>query len=99
VRAGGGPSNPVMGVLVVSSYIPVGLVNKVEEIAGAVDEYKDINPLKSPMKTTYLVILIMITLVIIFVAIWIGLYLARELTGPVERLVNGARQVGKGNLD
>jgi two-component system nitrogen regulation sensor histidine kinase NtrY len=51
------------------------------------------------MKTTYLVILIMITLVIIFVAIWIGLYLARELTVPVERLVYGAQAVGAGNLD
>ena len=49
--------------------------------------------LKYPMKTTYLVILIMITLVIIFVAIWIGLYMARELTVPVERLVfMGPRQ-------
>ena len=28
-----------------------------------------------------------------------GLYMAKELTGPVERLVNGARQVGSGNLD
>ncbi|MGK5084818.1 ATP-binding protein [Bdellovibrionota bacterium FG-1] len=100
VHAGGGGNNPVVGIVVVSSYIPVGLVNKVEEIAGAVDEYnKDINPLKSPMKTTYLVILIMITLVIIFVAIWMGLYMARELTGPVERLVFGAQAVGAGNLD
>jgi two-component system nitrogen regulation sensor histidine kinase NtrY len=41
----------------------------------------------------------MITLVIIFVAIWIGIYLARELTVPVERLVHGAQAVGGGNLD
>jgi two-component system nitrogen regulation sensor histidine kinase NtrY len=99
VRSGGGITTPVMGVVAVSSYIPVSLVNKVDEIAGAFDDYKDINPLKSPMKTTYLVILIMITLVIIFVAIWIGLYLARELTVPVERLVYGAQAVGAGNLD
>ena len=89
----------ILGVVVVSSYIPVGLVNKVEEIAGAVDEYRDINPLKAPMKATYLLILVMITLVIIFVAIWMGLYLARELTGPVERLVYGAQAVGSGNLN
>ncbi len=98
-HAAGGSSNAVVGVVVVNSYIPVSLVNKVEEIAGAFDEYRDINPLKSPMKTTYLVILIMITLVIIFVAIWIGIYLARELTVPVERLVYGAQAVGAGNLD
>ncbi|OFZ19248.1 MAG: hypothetical protein A2X94_05695 [Bdellovibrionales bacterium GWB1_55_8] len=97
VRAGG--IGPVIGVVVVSAYIPVSLVNKVDEIRDVFNDYKDTNPLKYPMKTTYLVILIMITLVIIFVAIWIGLYIARELTVPVERLVQSARAVGAGNLD
>jgi two-component system nitrogen regulation sensor histidine kinase NtrY len=99
VHAGSEPSGAIAGALVVSSYIPVSLVNKVDEIASVIDDYKDTNPLKYPMKTTYLLILIMITLVIIFVAIWIGLYMARELTVPVERLVKGAREVGSGNLD
>ncbi|MEK6578953.1 MAG: PAS domain-containing sensor histidine kinase, partial [Bdellovibrionota bacterium] len=99
VRAGARLTGPVAGVLVVSSYIPVSLVNKVDEIASVFDDYKDTNPLKYPMKTTYFVILIMITLVIMFVAIWMGLYLARELTVPVERLVYGAQSVGAGNLD
>src|SRR5690606_11849652 len=57
------------------------------------------NPLKYPIKTTYFVILVMITLVIMFVAIWIGLFIARQLTVPVERLVRGARAVGAGDLD
>jgi two-component system nitrogen regulation sensor histidine kinase NtrY len=99
VHAFGAANTAIVGVAVVSSYIPVSLVNKVDEIASVFDDYKDTNPLKYPMKTTYLVILIMITLVIIFVAIWIGLYLARELTVPVERLVYGAQAVGAGNLD
>ncbi len=89
----------VKGVVAVSSRIPFNLVNRVDEIALVFDDYKITNPLKYPMKTTYLVILIMITLVILFVAIWIGLYLARELTDPVERLVLGAQAVGSGNLD
>ena len=89
----------VSGIVVVDTYIPVSLVNKVYEVASDFDEYKDINPLKYPMKTMYLVVLIMITLVILFVAIWIGFYMARELTVPVERLVYGAQAVGAGNLD
>lgn len=98
-RLGGIAGRPIVGVVVVDSYIPVSLVNKVGEIANVFDDYKDTNPLKYPMKTTYLVILIMITLVILVVAIWIGLYMARELTVPVERLVLGAQAVGAGNLD
>ncbi|MGE0616483.1 MAG: PAS domain-containing sensor histidine kinase, partial [Bacteriovoracia bacterium] len=90
---------PVVGVVVVDAYIPISLVNKVGEIAGVFEDYKGTNPLKYPIKTAYFVILVMITLVLIFVAVWIGLYLARELTVPVERLVRGAQQVGSGNLD
>ena len=99
IRSDASSRGSVVGVLSVNSYIPVSLVNKVDEIASVFDDYKDTNPLKYPMKTTYFVILIMITLVIIFVAIWIGLYMARELTVPVERLVYGAQAVGAGNLD
>ncbi len=90
---------PVFGVVAVNSYIPVSLVNKVDEVASVLDDLKDTNPLKYPIKRTYFIILIMITLVVMFVAIWIGLYMARELTVPVERLVYGAKAVGAGNLD
>lgn len=41
----------------------------------------------------------MMTLLIIFVSIWIGLYLARELTVPLERLVRATENVSEGNLD
>ncbi len=92
-------SGSVLGVVVVSRYVPVTLVNKVDEISSVIQDYKDINPLKYPVKTAYFLILILITLVIIFVAIWIGLFMARELTVPVERLVKGAQMVGAGNLD
>ncbi len=92
-------SNAVTGVVVVNTYIPVSLVNKVDEIANVIDDYRLTNPLRYPIKTTYFVILVLITLVIIAVAIWLGLYLARELTVPIERLARGARAIGGGNLD
>jgi two-component system nitrogen regulation sensor histidine kinase NtrY len=92
-------SGDILGAIVVSRYVPVTLVNKVDEVASVIQDYKDINPLKYPVKTAYFLILILITLVIIFVAIWIGLYMARELTVPVERLVKGAQMVGAGDLD
>ncbi|MGZ6332100.1 MAG: sensor histidine kinase [Bdellovibrionota bacterium] len=99
VRVGGESTGPIVGVVAVDAYIPVSLTNKVDEITSVKDDYQGTNPLKYPMKTTYLVILIMITLVILFVAMWVGLYMARELTVPVERLVQGAQAVGAGNLD
>ncbi len=83
----------VVSVVAVSTYIPVSLVNKVDEIASVFDDYKDTNPLKYPIKTFYLLLLVSITILIIFVAIWIGFRLAKELTVPVERLVYGAQAV------
>jgi two-component system nitrogen regulation sensor histidine kinase NtrY len=92
-------SGRVRGLVVVNSLIPVNLTARAGQIAHTVDDYRDINPLKYPIKTTYLIILILITLLIIFAEIWLGLYLARELTVPVERLVKAAREVGRGRLD
>ena len=91
--------NVLVGVLVVNAYLPVSIVRRVGEISSAFEDYKGTNPLKYPIKSTYLVILIMVTLVLIFVAIWLGLYLARELTDPVESLLQGLSEVGQGNFN
>jgi two-component system nitrogen regulation sensor histidine kinase NtrY len=92
-------SGKVKAAVVVSVFIPVNLTAKAGQIANVAQDYKETNPLQYPIKTTYLVILILITLLLIFAEIWMGLYLARELTVPVERLVKAAQDVGRGRLD
>ena len=92
-------SGKARALIVVNSLIPMNLTNRAGQIARTAEDYQDINPLKYPIKTTYLIILILITLLIIFAEIWLGLYLARELTVPVERLVKAAQEVGRGRLD
>ena len=92
-------SGKVRAVIVVDTLIPVNLTSRAGQIAHVAEDYKDTNPLKYPIKTTYFVILILITLLIVFAEIWLGLYLARELTVPVERLVKAAQDVGRGRLD
>jgi two-component system nitrogen regulation sensor histidine kinase NtrY len=92
-------SGRVRSIVVVNTLIPGNLTSKAGQIAHTAQDYKDINPLKYPIKTTYFVILILITILIIFAEVWLGLYLARELTVPVERLVKAIQEVGKGRLD
>jgi two-component system nitrogen regulation sensor histidine kinase NtrY len=92
-------SGKVRALVVVDTLIPVNLTTKAGQIAHTAADYKDINPLRYPIKTTYFSILILITLMIIFAEIWLGLYLARELTVPIEGLVKAAREVGRGRLD
>lgn len=94
-----GRSNEVLGIVVVNRFIPVSLSSRAGEITHVVNDYRETNPLRYPIKTTYLVILVLITLLIIFAETWLGLYLAREMTIPIERLVRAADEVGKGHLN
>jgi two-component system nitrogen regulation sensor histidine kinase NtrY len=89
----------VAGAIAVSYHVPVSLVAKATEISTTFEDYKKVNPIKYPIKSIYFSFLILITLVIIFGAIWAGLYLARELTVPLERLEKGVNEVGRGNFN
>jgi two-component system nitrogen regulation sensor histidine kinase NtrY len=89
----------IVGALAVSYHLPVSLVNKVDEISSSYADFKDVNPLKYPVKTIYFTILILITLLVTFAAIWVGFYLARQMTMPLEYLAQAVSEVGSGNLD
>jgi two-component system nitrogen regulation sensor histidine kinase NtrY len=92
-------SRKVVGALAVSYHLPVSLVNKVDEINSTYADFREVNPLKYPVKTIYFAILILITLLVMFAAIWVGFYLARQMTMPLERLAHAVVEVGSGNLD
>jgi signal transduction histidine kinase/CheY-like chemotaxis protein len=42
--------------------------------------------------------IILLSLVMLYVAVWLGIWLSRRLTGPIEELVRGTQEIGKGNL-
>lgn len=94
-----GSGRKIVGALAVSYHLPVSLVNKVDEISSTFADFREVNPLKYPVKTIYFAILILITLLVIFAAIWVGFYLARQMTMPLERLAHAVDEVGSGNLD
>lgn len=89
----------IVGALAVSYHLPVSLVNKVDEISSTYADFRDVNPMKYPVKTIYFTILILITLLVTFAAIWVGFYLARQMTMPLENLALAVSEVGSGNLD
>jgi two-component system, NtrC family, nitrogen regulation sensor histidine kinase NtrY len=92
-------SQKIVGALAVSYHLPVSLLTKVDEISSTFADFREVNPLKYPVKTIYFSILILITLLVIFAAIWVGLYLARQMTYPLENLALAASEVGSGNLN
>ena len=79
--------------IVVSTFIPLSLISKMDDIAQAYDDFRDSNTLSYPLKSIYLIILILMTFVILLAATWFGFYLAKELSIPLEMLAQAAKKV------
>lgn len=86
----------VKGAVVASSYIPMSLVSKMDDIASALENFRDTDPLAYPIKSIYLILLILMTLVILLGATWFGFYLARQLSVPLEKLALATQRVLRG---
>jgi len=91
-----GRSKITKGALVISSFVPISLISKMDDISSAYDNFRDVNLLVSPIKTIYLVILCLMTMVILLGATWFGFYLAKQLATPLNILGEAADQVAQG---
>lgn len=88
------------GVIVVAVRpLPPAEAARIREIAKTYDEYHQVRLLDDPIRANYIGILILITLLIVFAASWMGIYLARQITEPVQLLAEGTEEVARGNLD
>ncbi|MEZ4873636.1 MAG: ATP-binding protein [Bdellovibrionales bacterium] len=86
------------GAIVVSSFIPLSLISKIEDIASAYQDFRNINPIEYPIKTIYLIILILMTLFITLGATWFGFHLAKHLSVPLQALGEATRDIAKGDF-
>jgi two-component system, NtrC family, nitrogen regulation sensor histidine kinase NtrY len=93
----GGARN-VVGAVVVGTHVTERLEAKVRGISQAFREYKQLKLLKNPIKGIYILLFLLMTLIVVFGFTWFGLYLARGITGPIEQLAEGTREVAAGNL-
>jgi two-component system nitrogen regulation sensor histidine kinase NtrY len=88
-----------IGVVVATNYLPESLVERLNGITTAFDEYKQIKVFKNPIKANYIILFLLFTLLIIFCAIWFGFYLARGITVPIQELAEATHSIAQGNLD
>ena len=86
------------GAVVVGTHVAERLESKIRGISQAFKEYKQLRLLKNPIKGIYILLFLLLTLIIVFSFAWLGLYLARGITGPIEQLAEGTREVAAGNL-
>ena len=94
-------ANPklVIGFVMASYYFPVGLVDKIDVISKASEEYRQLSLLKTPIKFGYIITLFIVMLLIIFSATWFGIYLAKGITVPIQDLAEATRKIAKGDLN
>ncbi len=90
---------PRGGVIAAVLPLPPSEAARIREIAMAYDEYHQVRLLDDPIRASYVGILILITLLIVFAASWMGIYLARQITVPVQLLAEGTDEVARGNLE
>ena len=88
--------NADLGAIVVSSFVPLSLISKMNDVSAAYEEFKDINPLEYPLKSIYLIILFLMTFVILLAATWFGFYLAQQLSIPLVRLGQATQKIAFG---
>jgi two-component system nitrogen regulation sensor histidine kinase NtrY len=85
------------GAIVVSSFVPLSLTAKMNDISSAFEEFKDINPIEYPIKSIYLIVLVLMTLVILLAGSWFGFYLAKQLSIPLVQLGKATKRVATGD--
>ena len=89
----------VVGVTVISKFIPSTLVNRLKAISRGLQEYRQLKMLKKPIKITHMITLSVVTLLIIFSSVWFGFYLSREITVPIKELAEGTKRIASGDYD
>ena len=92
-------SKAVVGLIVLSKYIPGSFVNRLRAISKGLQEYRQLKMLKKPIKTSHMITLSIVTLLIIFSSVWFGFYLSREITVPIKELAEGTNQIASGDYD
>lgn len=85
------------GAIIVSSFVPLSLMAKMNDISTAYEEFRDVNPLEYPLKSIYLIMLVLMTLVIFLAATWFGFYLAKQLAIPLVQLGKATKRIAGGD--
>lgn len=85
------------GAVIVSSFVPLSLMSKMNDISTAYEEFRDVNPLEYPLKSIYMIMLVLMTLVIFLAATWFGFYLAKQLAIPLVLLGKATKRIAGGD--
>jgi two-component system nitrogen regulation sensor histidine kinase NtrY len=89
----------ISSFLITTLLIPADRLMLMQSVSSGINDYRQLVMLKAPIKMSLIIMLLIITLLILFGAIWFGFYIARSLTGPINKLAQATRRVAEGELD
>lgn len=89
-------TNDVVGAVVVETRFETQILKSIESIQKA---FSNLRPSAQLIKLSYLVLLVVMTLLVSFSAVWLGFYVAKGITGPIQSLAEGTREVALGNYN
>ena len=92
------PSGQRLGAVVGTRRLPTSIKQRAEEIQREAAKYDELSRERKAVKRTYLSILWLLTLLILFVATWFALFLAKQVTVPIQALAEATHEVSRGNL-
>ncbi len=90
----GGVTGTVVGV----TRLPLKLMLISQEIEREAQKYGQLSTERRALKRTYLSLLWLLTLLILFIATWFALFLAKQVTVPIQALAEATQEVSRGNL-
>jgi two-component system nitrogen regulation sensor histidine kinase NtrY len=74
-------------------------LTRITEIQKQTREYENVKQNLRALKRQMLLILVLFTMLLLFSVMWIALFLAKQVTVPIQALAEGTREVSSGNFD
>ncbi len=84
-------------MVVVGLPMPTGLARTVDQIRSGARDYWTLSRQRRQIRTTYFLLLLLLTALTLFASSWLALFLAKQMTRPVEALADAMDEIAAGH--
>jgi two-component system nitrogen regulation sensor histidine kinase NtrY len=88
-----------VAVLFIGNKMKVKGTERIMQMASVKKEFKESRVMKKVLTDSFVLPLFVVTILTIFFSLWVGVKMAGEITGPIEKIKEGADIVAKGKFD
>ena len=86
-------------VIIALRLLPKELSHRLKSITLGYNSYLQLKMLQKPLKKSHFITFSIVTMLAIFSAVWFGFYLAKNLTGPIQKLLTATQRIAEGDLE